>query len=152
MLKAKIRQVQRQMAQNRMMEEVPNADVVITNPTHVAVALRYDPSTNAAPVCVAKGYDLIAQRIKKIAAENDIPQVENVPLARALAKAVEVGREVPVDFYQSVAEVLSAIFRMQDRMPECVIAFGPSADRVNCRSSGRGSAASSTRKGLRRYR
>jgi flagellar biosynthesis protein FlhB len=115
LVKGKIRQIQRQMAQQRMMQEVPKADVVITNPTHVAVALQYDRATMVAPVCVAKGYDLIAQRIKQIASEHDIIQVENVALARALAKAVEVGQEIPLDFYQQVAEVLGYVYRLRGK-------------------------------------
>ncbi len=119
LVKAKIRQIQRQMAQKRMMQEVPNADVVITNPTHVAVALKYDMENNGAPICLAKGYDSIAQRIKAIAAEHDIPQVENVPLARALAKTVEVGQEIPVEFYNQVAEVLSYVYKLKGKnMPK----------------------------------
>lgn len=113
MVKAKIRQIQRQMAQRRMMAEVPKADVVITNPTHVAVALKYDQAKMAAPVVVAKGYDEVAQRIKAIAAEHHIPMVENVPLARALAKEVDIGKPVPTKWYQSVAEVLAAVYRLR---------------------------------------
>lgn len=115
LIKSRIRQVQRQMAQNRMMQEVPDADVVITNPTHVAVALKYDQQTMDAPVVVAKGYDLIAQRIKQIASDNDIIMVENVPLARGLAKKVEIGHMVPVDFYQQVAEILSYVYRLKKK-------------------------------------
>ena len=113
LIKSKIRQIQRQMAQRRMMQEVPKADVVITNPTHVAVALKYDPKTMAAPVVLAKGYDEVAQRIKKIAAEHGIPQVENVPLARALAKEIPVGKAVPSKLYQGVAEVLSYVYKLR---------------------------------------
>lgn len=114
-VKGKIRQLQREMAQQRMMQEVPDADVVITNPTHVAVALKYDRERMGAPVCVAKGYDLIAARIKRIAGEHDVVQVENVALARALAKAVDIGRPIPVDFYQQVAEVLSYVYKLQGK-------------------------------------
>ncbi len=113
LVRSRIRQLQREMAQQRMMEEVPQADVVITNPTHVAVALRYEQVTMAAPIVVAKGYDLVAQSIKGIAAEHDVPQVENVELARALARGVRIGQEVPVEFYQAVAEVLSVVYRLQ---------------------------------------
>ncbi len=118
MVKSKIRQIQRQMAQQRMMQEVPNADVVITNPTHVAVALKYDQQMGSAPIVVAKGYDLVAQRIKSIAKEHDIPMVENVPLARALAKQIKVGQEIPDEFYQAVAEVLSYIYRLNGTLDE----------------------------------
>ena len=111
LVKAKIRQIQRQMAQKRMMAEVPKADVVITNPTHVAVALRYDREKMAAPEVVAKGYDEVAQRIKAIAAEHGIPMVENVPLARALAKEVPLGHGVPPKWFQQVAQVLSWVYK-----------------------------------------
>ena len=120
LVKSKIRQIQRQMAQQRMMQEVPNADVVITNPTHVAVALKYDQGDMHAPVVVAKGYDLVAQRIKAIAAEHNIPMVENVPLARALAKKLQIGQEITDEFYQGVAEVLSHIYRLNGTLDEKV--------------------------------
>jgi flagellar biosynthetic protein FlhB len=113
LIKSKIRQIQRQMAQRRMMQEVPKADVVITNPTHVAVALRYDQATMAAPIVVAKGYDEVAQRIKAIAAEHNIVQVENVALARALAKELDIGDAIPVKWYQAVAEVLSMVYKLK---------------------------------------
>jgi flagellar biosynthesis protein FlhB len=113
LIKAKIRQIQRQMAQRRMMQEVPKADVVITNPTHVAVALKYDQLKMASPIVLAKGYDEVAQRIKKIAAENDIPMVENIALARALAKEVAVGKPVPPKWFQGVAEVLSYVYKLK---------------------------------------
>ncbi len=113
LIKSKIRQIQRQMAQRRMMQEVPKADVVITNPTHVAVALRYDREAMNAPVVVAKGFDAVAQRIKALAAEHGIPQVENIPLARALAKDVEIGRAIPGKWYEAVAEVLAAVYKLK---------------------------------------
>lgn len=113
LVKGKIRQIQRQMAQNRMMAEVPKADVVITNPTHVAVALRYDAARMAAPIVVAKGYDEVAQRIKEIARQHGITMVENVPLARALAKEVDIGKPVPTKWYQAVAEVLAMVYRLK---------------------------------------
>jgi flagellar biosynthetic protein FlhB len=115
-VKGKIRQIQRQMAQRRMMQEVPKADVVITNPTHVAVALKYDREAMAAPVVVAKGYDAIAQRIKAIAAENHIPMVENIPLARALAKEVDIGKPIPGKWYTAVAEVLAMVYKLKKKM------------------------------------
>ena len=106
-----MRQIQRDMAQSRMMQAVPEADVIITNPTHVAVALKYDPERgDDAPICVAKGYDEVAQRIKRIAAEHDIEQIEDVPLARALVKAVNVGQMIPVEFYQAVVAILGRLF------------------------------------------
>jgi flagellar biosynthetic protein FlhB len=113
LVKSKIRQIQRQMAQRRMMQEVPKADVVITNPTHVAVALKYDQLKMAAPVVLAKGYDSVAQKIKAIAAEHNIPMVENIALARALAKDVPIGKAVPAKLYQGVAEVLSYIYKLK---------------------------------------
>ncbi|MFM2089793.1 MAG: hypothetical protein RLZZ127_282 [Planctomycetota bacterium] len=116
-LKARIRQLQREMAGKRMMQEVPKADVVITNPTHVAVALRYRQGADDAPVVVAKGYDAVAQQIKAIAAEHGIPMIENVPLARALAKEAKVGRPIPVRWYQDVAQILAAIFKARPAAP-----------------------------------
>ena len=113
LIKSKIRQIQRQMAQRRMMQEVPKADVVITNPTHVAVALKYDKTTMAAPVVIARGYDEVAHRIKAIAAEHGIVQVENIALARALAKELDVGDAVPVKWYQAVAEILSMVYKLK---------------------------------------
>jgi flagellar biosynthesis protein FlhB len=113
LVKSKIRQIQRAMAQRRMMQEVPKADVVITNPTHVAVALKYDAQKMAAPIVLAKGYDEVAQKIKKLAAEHNIPMVENVPLARALAKEIAVGKPVPGKLYQAVAEVLSYVYKLK---------------------------------------
>lgn len=111
LVKGKIRQIQRQMAQKRMMQEVPKADVVVTNPTHVAVALRYDRDRMAAPEVIAKGYDEVAQRIKAIAADHGIPMVENVPLARALAKEVPIGKPIPPKWFQQVAQVLSWVYK-----------------------------------------
>ena len=113
LVKGKIRQIQRQMAQRRMMQEVPKADVVITNPTHVAVALKYDRENMAAPEVVAKGYDAMAQRIKEIAREHGVPMVENIQLARALAKEVEIGRAVPTKWYQAVAGVLAVVYKIR---------------------------------------
>jgi flagellar biosynthetic protein FlhB len=113
LIKSKIRQIQRQMAQRRMMQEVPKADVIITNPTHVAVALKYDKATMAAPIVLARGYDDVAQRIKAIAAEHGIVQVENIALARALAKELDVGDAVPVKWYQAVAEILSMVYKLK---------------------------------------
>lgn len=114
LIKSKIRQIQREIAQRRMMQEVPKADVVITNPTHVAVALRYDKATMNAPIVVAKGYDAVAQRIKALAAEHNIPMIENVPLARALAKEVDMGRAVPTKWYEAVAEILAMVYRLKN--------------------------------------
>lgn len=112
-LKGRIRQIQREMAQKRMMQEVPKADVVITNPTHVAVALKYDQLKMAAPIVVAKGYDEVAQRIKAIAKEHNITMVENITLARALAKDVDIGKPVPTKLYQAVAEILAMVYKLK---------------------------------------
>lgn len=98
------------MAQTRMMQDVPGADVVIANPTHFAVALKYDSKKNKAPVVVAKGADLIALRIKEIAKENKVEIVENKEVARALFAASEIGDEVPYELFNAVAEILAYIY------------------------------------------
>lgn len=113
-VKGKIRQKQRQMAMQRMMQEVPKADVIITNPTHFAIALQYEAGM-AAPKVVAKGQDLVAQKIKDIAREAKVAIVENKPLARALYVAVEVGDLVPPALFKSVAEVLAYVYRLKKR-------------------------------------
>lgn len=110
-LKQRIRQIQRQRAQRRMLKDVPKATVVITNPTHVAVALRYESGGNSAPIVVAKGEHLIAQRIKAIAASHGIPLVEEPPLARALNRVTQHGQEIPVEFYRAVAAILATLYR-----------------------------------------
>ena len=109
----RIRSLQREAARRRMMDEVPEADVVITNPTHYAIAVKYDPEVMEAPMVVAKGQNLIAQKIKEIARENGIPCVENKPLAQTLFKAAEIGQEIPQDLYKAVAEVLAYVFRLR---------------------------------------
>ncbi len=113
MLKSKIKEKQRAMAMSRMMQDVPTADVVITNPTHYAVAVKYDPQTGDAPKVVAKGQDLIAQNIKKIAGEAEVPIVENKPLARALYASSEVGDFIPIELYEAVAEVLAYVYTLK---------------------------------------
>jgi flagellar biosynthetic protein FlhB len=115
LLKARIRSMQRETARKRMMQDVPKADVVVTNPTHFAVAIRYDAEKMAAPRVVAKGKDLVAQRIKEIARKNGVPLVENVPLARALHKSVKVGGAIPRSLYQAVAEVLAYVYRLKGK-------------------------------------
>jgi flagellar biosynthetic protein FlhB len=112
-IKARIRAVQRDMARKRMMAAVKKADVIVTNPTHIAVAIVYDRENMAAPKVVAKGADFIAQRIKKIAAESGVPMVENVPLARTLYKTVKIGQYIPRALYQAVAEVLAYVYRLK---------------------------------------
>ncbi len=112
-IKGKIKEKQREMAMSRMMQEVPEADVVITNPTHYAVAIKYEAEKNQAPLVVAKGKDLIAANIKKIAKDNDVMVLENKPLARALYAAVEVGEEIPPNLYEAVADVLAYVYSVK---------------------------------------
>jgi flagellar biosynthetic protein FlhB len=112
MVKGKIRQIRLARAKKRMMAAVPQASVVITNPTHFAVALKYDRGMNA-PICVAKGVDAVARKIREIAGEHAIPIVENPPLARALHASVEIEQEVPAEHYQAVAEVISYVMRIK---------------------------------------
>lgn len=114
-LRARIRRRQRELASRRMMQEVPTADVVVTNPVHLAVALRYDQATMDAPIVVAKGAGIVARRIKEIAQEHNVPIVENVTLARSLFDSVELGQPIPVDLYQAVADVLAFVYRMRRR-------------------------------------
>ena len=111
--KARIRQQQRQAARRRMMSEVPSADVVVTNPTHYAVALKYDEDKNGAPRVLAKGTGLIAAKIRELAAEHRIPTLEAPPLARALYQHVELGKEIPAELYTAVAEVLAWVFQLR---------------------------------------
>ncbi|WP_243834915.1 flagellar biosynthesis protein FlhB [Alicyclobacillus sacchari] len=112
-IKSTIRKRARQMAMRRMMQAVPKADVVVTNPTHFAIALRYDGTTMTAPEVVAKGADSLAQRMKIIAAESGVPMVENKPLAQSLYRMVDIGEQVPAELYQAVAEVLAYVYRMR---------------------------------------
>ena len=114
-IKQRTRQIQRQMARQRMMSEVPTADVVITNPTHIAVALKYDPSEMDAPTVVAKGERLIAEKIKEIAREHGVPVIEDKPLARSLFKLCDVGQAVPAKLYRAVAEILAHIYRLKGK-------------------------------------
>ncbi len=115
MLRSRVRSLQREMSQRRMMDDVGQADVVVTNPTHIAVALRYDPENMAAPVVVAKGQRLIAQKIKELARAAGVPLVENKPLARALFKAVHIGDQIPDELFKAVAEVLAFVFQLRRR-------------------------------------
>lgn len=117
-IKSKIKGIQRQRAQSRMMQQVPKADVVIRNPTHFAVALRYRPETDSAPVVLAKGVDAVALRIAQVAAEHQVAVVENVPLARALYAAAELDREIPPELYGAVAEVMVYILKLDAQAPE----------------------------------
>lgn len=118
MMKQRIRRLRRDMARRRMMHEVPTATAVIVNPTHFAVALKYDVNSPGAPRVVAKGKNYLALRIRQKAIENQVPLIENPPLAQALYKSVEVGQEIPAHFYRAVAEVLAYIFKlMNGRLP-----------------------------------
>lgn len=112
-MKSRIRQVQREMTKRRMLKAVPTATVVVTNPTHYAVALFYERKSMTAPIVVAKGVDHMAQRIKEIARKNGVPTVENVPLAQALYKSVEVGESIPGPLFGAVAEVLAYLVRLK---------------------------------------
>ena len=112
-VKSQIRRMQRQLSESRMMDAVPTADVVITNPTHYAVALKYDQDGNGAPKVVAKGQDFMAKRIREVAAEHDIPLFEAPPLARALHGMVDIGHEIPADLYKAVAQVLAYVFQLK---------------------------------------
>lgn len=112
-VKSRIRSMQMEMAQRRMMEAIPTADVVITNPTHFAIAIKFDPEEMTAPQVVAKGADYIALRIREIATENDVPLVENKPLARTLYRSTEIGDFIPEELYRAVAEVLAYVYRLK---------------------------------------
>ena len=116
LIKSKIKEKQRQMATRRMMEDVPYADVVITNPTHYAIAIRYDEEAAQAPLVVAKGVDQVALKIREVAKAHDVPTIENRPLARALYADIEIGNEIPEAFYQSIAEVLAYVYRINKNM------------------------------------
>lgn len=113
-IKGRIRQKMREVSQRRMMQDVPKADVVITNPTHFAVAIKYDAEVSRAPVVVAKGEDFLAQKIKEVAKENHVEIVENKPLARMLYHNVDIGSEIPPELYQAVAEVLAMVYHMKN--------------------------------------
>ncbi len=112
-VKGRIRRMQIQLSQARMMQDVPKADVIITNPTHYAVALRYDQSKSGAPVMVAKGADLIAQQIRMVGQHHDVPQLSAPPLARAIFYNTEIGEEIPAGLYIAVAQVLAFVFQLR---------------------------------------
>lgn len=115
-VKAKLRQLRTQKARQRMMQNVPKADVVITNPTHYAVALQYDPESMDAPLCLAKGMDNIALKIREIAKENKVTVHENPPLARALYATVEIDESIPPEHYKAVAQVISYVFKQKGKI------------------------------------
>ncbi len=112
-VKGRIRRIQMKMAQQRMMSSVPDADVVITNPTHYAVALKYDNKVNSAPKIVAKGIDFLAIKIKDIAKDNKIPIIENPALARSLYDQIDIDREIPSEFYKAMAEIFSYVYELK---------------------------------------
>jgi flagellar biosynthesis protein FlhB len=116
LIKSRLRSLRVQRARQRMMAAVPKADVVVTNPTHYACALKYEAETMNAPVLVAKGKNLVALRIREIAEESDVPIVENPPLARALHASVELDREIPPEHYKAVAEVISYVMRLKGQL------------------------------------
>ena len=115
-IKSKIRQKQRQMSMLRMMSRVPEADVVITNPTHYAVALKYDDATSGAPVVIAKGQDYVAKKIREMAMQHSVEIVENPPLAQALYAMCEIDDEIPADFYQAVADILVFVYKQKGQL------------------------------------
>jgi flagellar biosynthetic protein FlhB len=112
-IKGRIRRVQMEMSQQRMMQDVPDADVIITNPTHYAVALKYDQAGTGAPTVVAKGPDLIAQQIRTVAEANEVPVLSAPPLTRAVYFSTEIGDEIPSGLYFAVAQVLAFVFQMR---------------------------------------
>ena len=115
-VKAKLREIRNKRAQERMMSNVPKADVIVTNPTHYSIALQYEETKTTAPVVVAKGQDFIALKIREIANENNIPIVENPPLARALFASVEIDEEIPFEHYQAVAEVIRYVYKLKGKL------------------------------------
>jgi flagellar biosynthetic protein FlhB len=115
-IKARLRSLRMQRARKRMMAAVPKSDVIITNPTHYAIALKYDTDTMSAPILVAKGVDLVAKRIRDLGTEHDVPIVENPPLARALYATVELDQEIPPEHYKAVAEVIGYVMRLKGKL------------------------------------
>ncbi|MGQ0527106.1 MAG: flagellar biosynthesis protein FlhB [Alphaproteobacteria bacterium] len=115
-IKARLRQLRTERARRRMMQAVPEADVVITNPTHFSIALKYDPDVMEAPVCIAKGIDQVAQRIREVAKEHNIVIFENPPLARALYETVDLDETVPTEHYKAVAEVITYVFKLRGKL------------------------------------
>lgn len=115
MVKAKLRQIRHERARKRMMQNVPNASVIVTNPTHYAVALKYEQGETPAPICLAKGVDAVALRIREVAAEHDIPIVEDPPLARALFASADIDEPIPREHYEAVAKVIGFVMRLARR-------------------------------------
>lgn len=127
MVKGRIRSIQREQAKKRMMASVPDADVVVTNPTHFAVALAYNASEMDAPQVIAKGMNLLAEKLKTIAREHGVPVVEDPPLARALYRQVEVGQAIPYELYEATATILAHVYRQKNRQQEVLAARGARA-------------------------
>ncbi len=115
LVKSRLRQAQREIARRRMMQAIPSADVIITNPTHIAVALKYDRTLGEAPIVVAKGERLIAQKIRELGHEHGIPVIENKPLARALFKMCDIGMAIPANLYRAVAEILAYVYQLKGK-------------------------------------
>jgi flagellar biosynthetic protein FlhB len=116
LIKSKIKQKQREMAMHRMMQDIPQADVIITNPTHYAIALKYDENKLDAPYVLAKGVDFVALKIKEVAAANNISTMENKPLARAIYSQSEIGDAIPEEYFQAVAEILAFVYRLKNQV------------------------------------
>ena len=114
-VKSQIKQKQRQLSSQRMIQNAKDATVIITNPTHISIAIRYERNVDSAPIVIAKGADILAMKIREIAKENDIPIIENKPLARMIYKEVDVDKEVPAEMYQAIAEVLVAVYKIKNR-------------------------------------
>lgn len=114
-LKGKIKQKQREISNRRMIQAVPSATVIVTNPTHISIAIKYEKGVDATPIVVAKGADIVAFKIREVAKENDIPIIENKPLARLIYKEVEIDQEIPEKMYQAVAEVLVAVYKIKNK-------------------------------------
>lgn len=114
-IKAKLRNLRMERARNRMMADVPNADVIITNPTHFAVALQYDTASHAAPMLIAKGADKVAFRIREVGEENDVPIVQNPPLTRALYEAVDINEQIPEEHFKAVAEIIAYVYKLKGK-------------------------------------
>ncbi|MBD3320131.1 MAG: flagellar type III secretion system protein FlhB, partial [Chitinivibrionales bacterium] len=115
-IKSRIKSLQREMARRRMMQEVPKATVVVTNPTHIAIAIKYEPQEMPTPKVLAKGKRIIAEKIKKRALEHDIPVVEDKPLARAMYDKVQEGEDIPLEFFTAVAEILAYVYRLKNKV------------------------------------